>query len=56
MEQALTSTPEERAAAEDQDWLDRLPDEEPVLDGPLRQWRQATEEGLGLCGVSLIVH
>lgn len=41
VERALTFTPEERAAAEDQDWLNYLEDEETVLDGPLRMWRQA---------------
>lgn len=56
VERALAFTPAERAAAQDQDWLDRLPDEESVLDGPLRQWRQAARAGLGLCGVSVVVH
>ncbi|MDG4861936.1 hypothetical protein P8605_27725 [Streptomyces sp. T-3] len=57
VEQALTFTPEERAAAEDQDWLDYYgPTEESVLDGPLRQLREAAATGLGVCGVSVHIH
>ncbi len=56
VERALTFTAAERAAAEDQDWLDYDADEESVLDGPLRQWRQAAAAGLGLCGVNLHIY
>jgi hypothetical protein len=56
VERALAFTPEERAAAEDQDWLDYRDDEESVLDGPLRMWRQAAADGRGLCGVSVIIY
>lgn len=55
VEEALGFTPEERAVAEDQDWLDYGEGEEGVLDGPLRLWRLASAEGLGLCGVSVVV-
>ncbi|MCF3105782.1 hypothetical protein IPZ58_29970 [Streptomyces roseoverticillatus] len=56
VERALSFGQEERAAAEAQDWLDYAPDEETVLTGPLRQWRQAAEAGLGLCGVNLHIY
>ncbi|MEV4744278.1 hypothetical protein [Streptomyces sp. NPDC049555] len=56
IERALSFTPEELAAAEDQDWLHYLPDDESVLTGPLRQWRRAAQAGLGLCGVNLLIH
>ncbi|MFF7725606.1 hypothetical protein [Streptomyces sp. NPDC008001] len=56
VERALSFTREEQAAAEARDWLDYTPDEESVLTGPLRQWRQAAEAGLGLCGVSLLIY
>lgn len=56
IERALGFTPEERAAAEDQDWLDYRDNEESVLDGPLRMWQQAAADGRGLCGVSVIVY
>ncbi|MEU0371038.1 hypothetical protein ABZ070_12390 [Streptomyces sp. NPDC006283] len=56
VELALSFTPEERRAVQERDWLDYLPDEESVLDGPLRQWRQAAEAGLGLCGVALTIY
>ncbi|GAA1894692.1 hypothetical protein [Streptantibioticus ferralitis] len=56
VERALTFTDEERAAAASRIWLDDGPDEESVLDGPLRQWRQAAAAGLGLCGVSLTIY
>ncbi|MFJ5831423.1 hypothetical protein [Streptomyces sp. NPDC093089] len=55
VERALTFTPAERAAVEAQDWLEYGEDEESVLDGPLRVWRRATHEGLGLCGVAVHV-
>jgi PAS domain-containing protein len=55
VERALGFTPKERAAAENQDWLEYRDDEESVLDGPLRMWRQAAADGRGLCGVSVIV-
>ncbi|MER7536726.1 hypothetical protein ABTX77_18375 [Streptomyces sp. NPDC097704] len=55
VERALTFTPAERAAAEAQDWLDYIKDEESVLDGPLRVWRTAARRGLGLCGVAVHV-
>ncbi|WP_369148328.1 hypothetical protein [Streptomyces sp. R44] len=53
VERALTFTPAERAAAEDQDWLSYGEREESVLNGPLRIWRTAARQGLGLCGVSV---
>ncbi|MER5207445.1 hypothetical protein [Streptomyces sp. NPDC002825] len=53
VERALTFTPAERAAVEDQDWLYYGEGEERVLDGPLRVWRTAVLQGLGLCGVSV---
>ncbi|MEV5311146.1 hypothetical protein [Streptomyces sp. NPDC052610] len=56
VERALAFTPEERAAAEDQDWLDYGDGEESVLDGPLRMWRQAAADGRGLCGASVVVY
>ncbi|MFF1479744.1 hypothetical protein ACFVYD_19665 [Streptomyces sp. NPDC058301] len=56
IERALGFTPEERAVAEDQDWLDYRDEEESVLDGPLRMWRQAAADGRGLCAVSVIVY
>ncbi|WP_331723563.1 MULTISPECIES: hypothetical protein [unclassified Streptomyces] len=55
VERALTFTAEERAAADDQNWLDESTDEN-VLDGPLRQWRQAAEAGLGLFGANLQIY
>ncbi|KOG35659.1 MULTISPECIES: hypothetical protein [Streptomyces] len=55
VERALTFTPAERAAAEAQDWLDYDEREESVLDGPLRVWRAAADQGLGLCGVAMHV-
>ncbi|MGW3205715.1 hypothetical protein [Streptomyces sp. NPDC001135] len=56
VERALGFTPEQRAAAEDQDWLDYREDEESVLDGPLRMWRQAAADARGLCGVSVTIY
>ncbi|MFI9723809.1 hypothetical protein ACIHFE_29825 [Streptomyces sp. NPDC052396] len=56
VEQALAFTDEERAATMRQIWLDDSPDDESVLDGPIRQWRQAARTGLGLCGISLTIH
>ncbi|MGW0731946.1 hypothetical protein [Streptomyces sp. NPDC002851] len=56
VEEALGFTVDERAAAEDQDWLGYSADEESVLDGPSRMWREAAAEGLGLCGVSLHIY
>ncbi|MEV5505681.1 hypothetical protein [Streptomyces orinoci] len=56
VERALTFTNQERAVAMSRLWLDDAPDEESVLDGPLRQWRQAADAGLGLCGVSLTIY
>ncbi|GAA0617632.1 hypothetical protein [Streptomyces crystallinus] len=56
IERALDFTPEERAAVEDQDWLDYREGEESVLDGPLRMWRQAAEGGRGLCGVAVVIY
>ncbi|MFD8210243.1 hypothetical protein ACFV2S_28035 [Streptomyces sp. NPDC059695] len=53
VERALSFTPAERAAAEARDWLDYGEGEESVLDGPLRVWRTAAREGLGLCGVAV---
>lgn len=55
VEQALDFTPQERATAEAQDWLDYHDDEESVLDGPLRMWRHAAAQGCGLCGLSVLV-
>ncbi|MFD8997880.1 hypothetical protein [Streptomyces abikoensis] len=56
IERTLSFTPQERAAAEKQDWLDYAPDEESVLTGPLRQWRHAAQAGLGLCGLSVLIY
>ncbi|MFF0559425.1 hypothetical protein [Streptomyces sp. NPDC004266] len=53
VERALTFAPAERAAVEDRDWLDYAEGEESVLDGPLRVWRTAARQGLGLCGVAV---
>lgn len=53
VERAFAFTPEERAAAEAQDWLSYDAGEESVLDGPPRVWRSAADRGLGLCGVSV---
>ncbi|MET9954337.1 hypothetical protein ABZ135_22710 [Streptomyces sp. NPDC006339] len=53
VEAALAFRPAERAAAEDKDWLYYAAGEESVLDGPLRVWRAAVRDGLGLCGVAL---
>ncbi|MEV7188183.1 hypothetical protein [Kitasatospora sp. NPDC093102] len=53
VERALAFTGAERSAAEAQDWLYYSPREESVLDGPLRLWRAAAENGLGLCGVAV---
>ncbi|MEU5437250.1 hypothetical protein AB0G73_28265 [Streptomyces sp. NPDC020719] len=55
VERALGFTREERARAQDQDWLDYRDGEESVLDGPLRMWRKAVADGRGLCGVSVTV-
>ncbi|NEB80055.1 hypothetical protein G3I40_33320 [Streptomyces sp. SID14478] len=55
VERALTFAPHERAAADEQDWLS-YDDEESVLDGPLRAWRAAGAQGLGLCGVALTIY
>ncbi|MFD9820896.1 hypothetical protein [Streptomyces violascens] len=55
-QRALGFSPEERASAEDQDWLYYGDDEESVLDGPLRMWRYAAKCGLGLCGVSVVIY
>ncbi|MFH8385461.1 hypothetical protein ACH4E7_31760 [Kitasatospora sp. NPDC018058] len=52
MERALTFTQDERSAADAQDWLYYYsPEKECILDGPLRMWRAAAENGLGLCGL-----
>jgi hypothetical protein len=56
VERALGFSPQERASAEDQDWLYYGDDEESVLDGPLRMWRHAGKHGLGLCGVSVVIY
>ena len=56
VEQALTFTAQERAAAEEQDWLHYGEDDESVLDGPLRVWRVAAAQRLGLCGVALTIY
>ncbi|MEV6397012.1 hypothetical protein AB0M39_19865 [Streptomyces sp. NPDC051907] len=53
VEAALTFDLRQRVAVDDQDWLDYLPGEENVVDGPVRVWRHAAAEGLGLCGLSL---
>ncbi len=53
VERALTFTDDERSAADDQDWLHYSPEEESVLDGPLRAWRAAADNGRGLCGVAV---
>ncbi|MFF7971399.1 hypothetical protein [Streptomyces sp. NPDC007905] len=56
VEQALTFDPGERATIERRDWLYYQDEEESVLDGPLRMWRFAAESGMGLCGVSCVIH
>ncbi|KOV64037.1 hypothetical protein [Streptomyces sp. MMG1121] len=56
VERALGFTAKERAEAEDQDWLGYGDDEESVLDGPLRIWRQAAADARGLCGVSVTIY
>lgn len=56
VERALTFDAGERAAAEALGRLEYLPEEETVLDGPLRLWRLAAESGAGLCGVCLVIH
>ncbi|WP_330342555.1 hypothetical protein [Streptomyces sp. NBC_00557] len=56
VEQALGFTPEERAKAQDQDWLGYGDEEESVLDGPLRMWRHAAAHARGLCGVSVTMY
>ncbi|MFB7502081.1 hypothetical protein [Streptomyces broussonetiae] len=56
VERALAFTPKQRAEAEDQDWLYYSDDEESVLDGPLRMWRQAAADARGLCGVSVTIY
>ncbi|MER7579675.1 hypothetical protein [Kitasatospora sp. NPDC097691] len=53
VERALAFTDAERAAADAQDWLHYSPREECVLDGPLRLWRTAAANGLGLCGLAV---
>ncbi|MEU6760677.1 hypothetical protein [Streptomyces sp. NPDC046685] len=55
VERALSFTDAERVSAEAQDWLRYSDGEERVLDGPLRLWRAAAREGLGLCGVAVHV-
>ncbi|WP_189308035.1 hypothetical protein [Streptomyces albospinus] len=55
IEAVFSFTAEQRAAAEDQLWLDVRPGEESVLDGPLRCWREAAAHGLGLCGAAVHV-
>ncbi|MFF2146383.1 hypothetical protein [Kitasatospora sp. NPDC058190] len=55
VERALAFTPDERSAADAQDWLYYVPRDECVLDGPLRMWRTAAENGLGLCGLAVHV-
>ncbi|MFD8707464.1 hypothetical protein ACFV1W_33595, partial [Kitasatospora sp. NPDC059648] len=55
VERALTFTRDERTAADAQDWLDYSPTGECVLDGPLRMWRTAATDGLGLCGLAVHV-
>ncbi|QHC21726.1 hypothetical protein [Streptomyces sp. GS7] len=55
IEAAFSFTAKQRAAAEDQLWLDERPGEESVLDGPLRCWREAAAHGLGLCGAAVHV-
>ncbi|MFF3621008.1 hypothetical protein [Streptomyces sp. NPDC002467] len=53
VERALSFTDSERAAAQARDWLYYSANQEHVLDGPLRIWRTAAREGLGLCGVAV---
>ncbi|MGW2273215.1 hypothetical protein [Streptomyces yangpuensis] len=53
VERALSFGPAERAAADARDWLHYAPGEERVLDGPLRMWRHASRNGLGLCGLAV---
>ncbi|MFJ9846018.1 hypothetical protein ACIRYZ_37370 [Kitasatospora sp. NPDC101155] len=55
VERALTFTEDERSAADAQDWLHYSPEGECVLDGPLRVWRTAAENGSGLCGLAVHV-
>lgn len=56
VERALSFSPAERAAAQGRDWLGHSPGDESVLDGPLRMWRLAADTGMGLCGVSCVIH
>ncbi|WMX43631.1 hypothetical protein RGF97_00345 [Streptomyces roseicoloratus] len=53
VEAAFAFTRAERVAAQERDWLSYGADEESVLDGPARVWRNAVRDGLGLCGVAL---
>ncbi|MFH9353163.1 hypothetical protein [Kitasatospora sp. NPDC017646] len=55
VERALAFTRDERSAADAQDWLYYSPSDECVLDGPLRLWRAAADNGLGLCGLAVHV-
>ncbi|MFJ6539582.1 hypothetical protein ACIQMP_02955 [Streptomyces sp. NPDC091385] len=55
IEEALSCGPLEKADADRRSGLDYLPDEESVLDGPLRMWRLAAQARIGLCGVSLVL-
>ncbi|MDI3402909.1 hypothetical protein [Streptomyces cavernicola] len=55
VEEAFSFSPEERAAAEEQDWS-ALDDGESALEGPLRCWREAAAAGLGLCGLAAHVY
>jgi hypothetical protein len=55
VEAAFAFTEQERAAAEAAVWLDDR-DDEPVLAGPLRCWRDAAAAGLGLCGAAIHVY
>ena len=56
MEETLTFTPEERAVADAEDWLEYRSDEEHIIDGYLRVWRRAAADGLDLCGLTLTVY
>lgn len=56
VEAARAFTSQERAAADAKDWFDCRPDEECVIDGPLRIWRRAVTDGLDLCGLTTSIN
>lgn len=56
VEEALTFSLRDRVVVQERVWLDYHEDEEPVLDGPLRAWRQAASAGLGLFGANVHIY